>query len=582
MFRTLKRIIHWTGPYKKRVYLGFVCSLFVAMTNAAAVCIAGYALAQVLAVYRGEGTLDVAFPWVLAGALVGSVALRALFMYLRARLQESIGHEIAADERIELGDMLKRAPLGFFSKHSIGDILAGMTTELSVLELQGMKMVDALGNGYIFTIVTVLFLAVFNWQCALVGLIAVILSTIFLERINHHARVSGETVNHIQDTMTAATIEYVRGLAVVKSFKQVGAAIRSVEHAYSECKKIRLKIEWGFVPNNALHLLVLKLAGVGVVWISALIATNGQLSLPFLFILIMFSTSLFGILESTNDAAHILGTIDPIMDKLDDLNKVEAIDADGADTTPENHDIRFDNVGFSYDDNEVIHDVSLAIQQGSTTALIGPSGSGKTTLVHLIARFYDVDKGSITLGGHDLRTFTCDSLLRNITMVFQNVYLFNDTVENNIKFGRNDATHEEVIAAARAARCDDFIEQLPHGYETVIGEGGGTLSGGQKQRISIARAILKDAPIVILDEATASIDPENERAIQQAISSLTKGKTVITIAHRLATIENADQIVVLEDGRVAEQGTHAELIARQGVYHRFIAIREKAEGWTLG
>ena len=245
------------------------------------------------------------------------------------------------------------------------------------------------------------------------------------------------------------------------------------------------------------------------------------------------------------------------------------------------YDIEFKNVTFGYDTRTVLKNVSFSIPEKTSTAIVGPSGSGKTTICSLLARFYDPQSGSITVGGHNLKEFTCDSLLSNISMVFQNVYLFNDTIRANICFGKPDATEEEMIEDAKKARCHDFIMDLPNGYDTVVGEGGGTLSGGEKQRISIARAILKNAPIIILDEATASIDPENEHFIQQAISELTRGKTIITIAHRLATVQNADQILVVEDGRIAECGTHEELIRKEGLYKKFTEIREQAEGWRI-
>ena len=286
----------------------------------------------------------------------------------------------------------------------------------------------------------------------------------------------------------------------------------------------------------------------------------------------MFSFMIFGSVEAMNNAAHVLG---------------KAISL-------QNADIAFRDVTFSYDTVPVLRNISFSIQQGSTTAIIGPSGSGKTTICNLIARFYDVDSGEVTVGGENVRNMTCDSLLRNISMVFQKVYLFHDTVENNIRFGNPNATQEEIIEAAKKAQCHDFITALakkaqchdfitalPDGYETVIGEGGSTMSGGEKQRISIARAILKNANIVILDEATASIDPENEHLIQQAISELTIGKTVIVIAHRLATIEHADQILVIDKGQVVQKGTHRQLIQQDGLYRRFITIREQAEGWCM-
>ena len=296
----------------------------------------------------------------------------------------------------------------------------------------------------------------------------------------------------------------------------------------------------------------------------------------------MFSFTIFGSVEAVNDSAHVLGVIDSAMNKLEEVQKAVYIDESGTDITLAAHDIEFQHVTFGYDKREVLHDISFKIPQNTTTAIVGPSGSGKSTLCNLIARFYDVNAGVVKIGGRNVKDFTCDSLLRNISMVFQNVYLFHDTVKNNIRFGNPHATDEEIIEAAKKARCHDFIMSLPEGYDTMVGEGGSSLSGGEKQRISIARAILKDAPIVILDEATASIDPENEHLIQEAISALTHGKTIITIAHRLATIQNADKILVVDGGGIAQQGTHDELMAQKGVYKRFIEIREKAEGWSIG
>ena len=297
---------------------------------------------------------------------------------------------------------------------------------------------------------------------------------------------------------------------------------------------------------------------------------------------VFFSFVVFASLEPISDSAHTLSVIDDAMDQLDALKGSSFIDENGKNIPLSHYDIELKNVDFGYDSRQVLKNVSFSIPEKTSTAIVGPSGSGKTTICSLLARFYDPNSGSITVGGHDLREMTCDSLLSNISMVFQNVYLFNDTIRANICFGKPDATEEEMIAAAKKARCHDFISALPQGYDTVIGEGGGTLSGGEKQRISIARAILKNAPIIILDEATASIDPENEHLIQSAISELTKGKTIITIAHRLATIEHADQILVVDDGRIAEKGTHSELISQDGVYKRFIQIREQAEGWRIG
>lgn len=581
MFKTMKRIIRWAGRYKKRLYLGSVCSFFSSLATAIPTMVAAYALDKAIQAYWTNTAIEPALIWQTLWIIVGSIALNFLLSYARAVLQESIGTEVAAGQRIHLGDVLKRVPLGYFSQNSVGDILAGVTTELSVLELQGMKMVDAVINGYAKFIATVLCLIFFSPVAAAVSVVGVVFSALALHGISRHSEKTATTAHEAVENMSGAAIEYIRGLSIVKSFGQEGASTQSFRSANKALKDIRIGIEKGFTPFNCLHLFALKLASMGIVFICAWQAAQGQMSMTFFLMFVLFSFVMFGSVENINDAAHLLGVIDSAMDKLEALENAEYIDQDGTDIKPTSYDIEFKDVSFGYDDRMVLHDLNFTIPQNATTAIVGPSGGGKTTLCNLIARFYDVNSGTITLGGTDIRIFTCDSLLRNISMVFQNVYLFRDTIKNNIKFGRPDAADEQIIAAAKAARCHDFIMALPDGYDTVIGEGGSSLSGGEKQRISIARAMLKDAPIVILDEATASIDPENEHLIQEAISALTHGKTIITIAHRLATIENADQILVIDGGTVAQRGTHEELLEQEGTYKTFIKIREQAEGWRI-
>lgn len=581
MFKTMKRIIRWAGRYKKRLYLGSVCSFFSSLATAIPTMVAAYALDKAIQAYWTNTAIEPALIWQTLWIIVGSIALNFLLSYLRSVLQESIGTEVAAGQRIHLGDVLKRVPLGYFSQNSVGDILAGVTTELSVLELQGMKMVDAVINGYAKFIAIVLFLIFFSPVAAAISVIGVVFSALALHGISRHSEKTATTAHEAVENMSGAAIEYIRGLSIVKSFGQEGASTQSFRSANKALKDIRIGIEKGFTPFNCLHLFALKLASMGIVFICAWQAAQGQMSMTFFLMFVLFSFVMFGSVENINDAAHLLGVIDSAMDKLEALENAEYIDQDGTDIKPTSYDIEFKDVSFGYDDRMVLHDLNFTIPQNATTAIVGPSGGGKTTLCNLIARFYDVNSGTITLGGTDIRIFTCDSLLRNISMVFQNVYLFRDTIKNNIKFGSPDAADEQIIAAAKAARCHDFIMALPDGYDTVIGEGGSSLSGGEKQRISIARAMLKDAPIVILDEATASIDPENEHLIQEAISALTHGKTIITIAHRLATIENADQILVIDGGTVAQRGTHEELLEQEGTYKTFIKIREQAEGWRI-
>ena len=582
MFKTTKRIIDWCGPYKKRLYLGFVCAFFATWFGAAPTMVAAYTLGKAIESVRTGTAFDTSLTGLSFAAIAVLVLLRFLFSYWRAKLQESIGYELAAEQRIKIGDVLKRVSLGYFQENSTGDILSTVTTELSSLEYQGMRMINEVVNGYINVVAIILCLGVFSIPAALAAVAGVLLSLLFLHGVSVQSEKNAPVNEKAVEDMSGAVIEYVRGLPIVKSFGQEGASIASMKKAVNDSRKINIRIEKGFTPFNCLHLFSLKLASVGLVLVTAWMTLGGRMELPVMLMFCMFSFTIFGSVEAVNDSAHVLGVIDSAMNKLEEVEKAVYIDESGSDIMLASHDIEFRHVSFGYDSREVLHDVSFRIPQNTTTAVVGPSGSGKSTLCNLIARFYDVDNGSIRIGGRNVKDFTCDSLLRNISMVFQNVYLFHDTVRNNIRFGNPDATEEQIMEAAKKARCHDFIMSLPDGYDTMVGEGGSSLSGGEKQRISIARAILKDSPIVILDEATASIDPENEHLIQEAIGALTHGKTIITIAHRLATIQNADKILVVDGGGIAQQGTHGELIGQEGIYKRFIEIREKAEGWSIG
>ena len=581
MFKTVKRIIDWCGECKGRLYAGFVMTFFSHIFAAMPLALAAYTVGLLIDAQAGGPAFDTAWIWKCIVIQVILVFFRFLFDYFRARLQEPIGYQLTARDRLAVGDALKRVSLGYFQSVSTGNILNSITTGLSTLEGMGIRMIDNFVGGYLNFLVIFLALAVCSPVTALIALAAAAVSFGCMLIISHYSRVNAPVEAEANREMTGAVLEYARGLAVVKSFGKSGAAMQSVTDAVKKSKRIHLKIEWGYVPGNALHLLALKCGSVGLALAAALECLRGQMTFSMALMFIFFSFSIFASLEPISDSAHTLGVIDDAMDQLGALRGENLIDADGKDIRLSHYDITFDHVDFGYDSRQVLQDVSFSIPEKTSTAIVGPSGSGKTTICSLLARFYDPQRGAIRVGGHDLREFTCDSLLCNISMVFQNVYLFHDTIRANILFGKPDATEEEMIKAAKKARCHDFIMALPDGYDTVVGEGGGTLSGGEKQRISIARAILKNAPIIILDEATASIDPENEHLIQQAISELTRGKTIITIAHRLATIQNADQILVVADGRIAEHGTHAELVQQDGLYRRFTAIREQVEGWRI-
>lgn len=582
MFSTVKRIIAWCGDFKSDLFVGFIFSFFSSWMVAAPVAFAGFTIAQIVETLKSGNSISDTLWLKCLGVIVGLTLGRFLFDYLKARYHEKIGYLLIARDRIKIGEALKRVSLGYFQTNDTGAILNAITTGLHTLENMGIRMVDTFIGGYLNFICILIFLGIMCPKAAAIAVFGVIVSFFFLSMISFHSSKNTKVLNAENEKLTQAALEYTRGLPVVKSFGMEGASIASFRDAVSSAKRIALKIEWGFIPFNCLHILALKAASVWMVISVMYAGITGDMELKFVMVVAFLSLSVFGSVEPIADSAHVLAVINNALDKLNEISKGSLLDEKGTDVKPEGYDIEFENVDFSYDNKrKILKDVSFKLPEGSTTAIVGPSGSGKTTICNLIARFYDVSSGSISLGGHKLTEFTCDSLLSNISMVFQNVYLFNDTIRANICFGRDNVTEEEMIEAAKKARCHDFITSLPEGYDTVIGEGGGTLSGGQKQRISIARAILKNAPIIILDESTASIDPENEHLIQGAITELSKGKTVIIIAHRLATIESVDQILVVDNGCLVEKGTHAELITRGGKYSEFVKIREKAENWQM-
>lgn len=581
MFKTVKRIISWCGEFKGKLYAGFVFSFFSHWFAALPIAVAAYTIGLLIEAEKNGTSFDK--KWIGLSILIQLVFVffRFLFDYLRARFQEGISYELVARDRLAVGDALKRVSLGYFATKNTGTILSAITTGLGTLEGMGIRMINNFVSGYLNFIVIFICLLVMNPLVALIALAAVLLSFLFLLVISSYSAKNAPVEAEANRDLTAAAIEYARGLTIVKSFGQDGASMDAMNRAIEDSKKIHLKIEWGFVPANCMHLFVLKAGSVALALSAFLLCMKGEMNISTMLMFVFFSFGIFASVEPISDSAHTLSVINDAMDQLDALKEDHFMDENGRDIALTNHDIDFSHVDFGYDERKILKDVSFTIPEKTSTAIVGPSGSGKTTICSLLARFYDVNDGSITVGGVDVRKMTCESLLSNISMVFQNVYLFHDTIRANICFGKTDATEEEMTDAAKKACCHDFIMALPDGYDTVIGEGGGTLSGGEKQRISIARAILKNAPIIILDEATASIDPENEHLIQNAISELTKGRTIITIAHRLATIEQADQILVVDDGRIVQKGTHKELISVEGRYREFIQIREKAEGWKI-
>ncbi|CAI3028668.1 ABC superfamily ATP binding cassette transporter, ABC/membrane protein [Staphylococcus aureus] len=577
MFRITFKILNWVSPYKTRMILGFIMSFLNAIFIALPIFLASQIFNNVVShksIY-GKDIFNVVIIMIIL------VLGRFITAYLKSKNQESIAYEMSANERLNIGNKLKNVPLGYFNTHHSNELTTIVTTDLTFLENFAMKMVDIVINGYILISVLILSLLVVSWQVALLACIGVLLSFLTIQLLENKSKKNALTYHYAQNQLIEKVVEVIRGIQVIKSFSKENASLRSFNRAVNESKRVNTKIEMQYIPFNLLHLLSLKVTSILIVLVACLLFIHNSIDLPTFIMISIFSFVIFDSVENINSAAHVLEIIDMTLEDIEKIKSAPELDKKGKDLTIENDDIAFENVNFSYDDKQVIKNVSFDIAANTSTAIVGPSGSGKSTLCHLLLRFYDVNDGFIRIGGIDIKDLKLSSLMSQISAVFQKVYLFNDTIENNILFGNPDATEEEVIRAAKQACCHDFIMKLPDGYKTVLHEKGNNLSGGERQRISIARAILKDAPIIILDEATASIDPENEQLIQTAINELSKGKTVITIAHKLETIKNADQIIVLNEGEIIQKGSHDELIRKPGMYQDFIRIKSKSAGWKL-
>ena len=576
MYGTLKKIIAFAGSkeglLKKSLLFAFLSGLFAALQFAAL-----FIVVEALV----SDNRDRRFIWISLGIMAVSLVGRIITTYFSTMEQTETGYCMVAEKRIHIGDRLRYIPMGYFNKNSIGNITAIVTTTLGDVENSAALVLVSVLGGFFNSVALVIVLLVFDWRNGLIAAIGVLLYLAAAElALRKSARLSGVR-QHTQESLVESVLEYIQGMGIVKAFGMEKDSTQSIDSAIKASCRDNLKLTKASVPYDALKQVVVRVFSVLLPLASIYFWLNDSLSLAYGVILVVASFMVFNDLENAGNMASLLQMLAASMDTANSIDDTPVMDEKGADVVPASSEIIFDNVDFSYADRKILDHVSFTIPAGTTTAIVGPSGSGKTTMCNLIARFWDVDAGRITVGGKDVRDFKLDSLMKNISMVFQNVYLFADSIENNIKFGCPDATHEQVIEATKKACCHEFISALPDGYDTVIGEGGGTLSGGEKQRISIARAILKNAPIIILDEATSSVDPENEEELQRAIAELTHDKTIIMIAHRLKTVRGADQILVLDDSHIVQSGTHAELIQQKGLYADFVSARQEAIGWKL-
>ena len=515
------------------------------------------------------------------GMMLLSVILNILISLKVTMLQTEAGYHTCTHKRIEIAEHMRYLPMGYFNQNSLGQITSVTTNTLESLADVATRVVMMTLEGFLTAGTITVFVFIYDWRIGLILLAGLILFLLPNGLMRWQAGNVSETKQQADTDLVAIVLEYSQGIAEVKNYNIVQSSAKKLSHAIENKRHLDTKLTWVTSPYIALQGMITKLTGTIMGLFSIYFYLKGSMNLLICIMMLISAFMIYESLDGVGSFSSLLRIVDLSVDMVNKVLSIKPMDISGKDLQPKTSNIKLDHVSFSYESKKIIDDVSLDIPEKTTAALVGPSGSGKTTLCNLIARFWDIESGSISLDGHDVKEYSYDSLIRNFSFVFQTVYLFEDTIENNIKFGNPDASHEEVVAAAKKAACHDFILSLPEGYQTKIGEGGASLSGGERQRISIARAIIKDAPIIILDEATANVDPENEEALMQAIHSLTKDKTIIMIAHRLKTVEHADQIIVLNQGRIVEQGKHQELLAKQGLYSRFIQERRSAASWRI-
>ncbi len=577
MLNTLIKFINFSGEENKKM---FINSIWLGVLSAICSALRVPATYVVLAALL-DGTMTKTTIFLSLGILLASLAATIIINMKSTMLQTKAGYRTCANKRIEIAEHLRYLPMGWFNDNSLGEVTSVTTNTLESMANVATRVVMVTTKGFLTAGTVTIMMLIFDWRIGLVavgGLIVFFGVNALMQK--NVGKISQRKVN-ADENLVVRVLEYVQGITEVKSFDLTTDVMKQTNDAIEEAKNASIDAELPMVLFGILQFIVNKLTGIAICIASLVFYLNGALDLASCVMMIICSFMLFEQLDSAGGYSSLLRTIEIGTNKVQAVLDEEPMDINGKEMKPVNEEITLNHVDFSYGKKKIIDDVSLTIPPKTTVAVVGPSGSGKTTLCHLMARFWDVQEGSVCLGGEDVRNYSFDSLIANYSFVFQSTYLFSDTIANNIHFGKPDATMDEVVEAAKKARCHDFIMALPDGYDTVIGEGGSTISGGERQRIAIARAILKDAAIIILDEATAYVDPVNEKELMEAIEELTLEKSVIMIAHRLKTVRNADCIYVLDNGKIVQQGTHEELINEEGIYKRFVQQRKQAVSWRI-
>ena len=528
-----------------------------------------------------NGTVETKDILLSLGIMLISIAGSGLLKSKAVMLQTEGGYDTCAKKRVEIAEHMRYLPMGYFNANSLGQITSITTNIMESLENIATRVVMLVCDGLLTTSLIVIMLFFFDWRIACVLLCGFSLFLFANSRLRIASeKVSGKKIR-ADERLVEKVLEYLQGMTEVKAYRLTGVKSRELNEASSENSKINTDMEMTLVPRIALQSFIAKLTGVAMVAFSCVFYCAGSMDALTAVVMVISAFIIYVSLETAGQYSSLLRVVDMSVDRAQEILNTPQMDISGENITPAVRDITAQDIAFSYEKRKIIDGISLHIPEKTTTAIVGPSGGGKTTLVNLLARFWDVDGGTVMLGGRNVKDYDMDSLMANFSFVFQSVYLFHDTIANNIRFGQPGAPMEDVIAAAKKACCHDFISSLPHGYDTVVGEGGASLSGGEKQRISIARAMMKNAPVIFLDEATANVDPENENELMHAIQALTAEKTVIMIAHRLKTVERADQIIVVDHGKIVQHGTHTELMEQDGIYRNFIGERREAASWKV-
>ena len=577
MFKTMKRFFDFCGKEdRNKLYLAIALGVVKAIFAALRITAIGVVVQGII-----DGQMTSKHLLLALGIMLASVIGQFCVSLKTTMLQCEAGYHACAHKRIEIAEHLRYLPMGFFNRNSLGAITNVTTNTMESLADIATRIVMITTQGILTTAVIACFVLAFDWRIGLVLVGGIALYILFNAVMQRSTRPAAPRKHRADEELVTQVIEYVQGIAEVKNYSMTDDAARKLDAAITEKAGADTGLEFTVIPWVTMQNLASKLTGVAMAILSLKCYFDGTMPLLYCIMMMISALMVYESLDTMSSFTALMRNINIAVTKAKEIMDLPPMDIDGEEMTPKKRDIELRGVGFSYDRRKIIDGVSLRIPERTTTAFVGPSGGGKTTLCHLMARFWDVQEGQVLLGGRNVKDYSFDSLMRNFSFVFQSVYLFEDTIANNIRFGEPDAPMEKVIEAAKKARCHDFIVALPDGYDTVIGEGGASRSGGEKQRISIARAIMKDAPIIILDEATANVDPENETELTEAIEALTKEKTIIMIAHRLKTVRHADQIFVVDNGRIVQHGTHQELIAKDGIYKSFVEGRQEAASWKI-